>query len=223
MKELEQVYPVQSRWAFFRRAMKYSLLRLLGTPRVYGGMVWALSVGRVDYDRLVGNAAHSFRGGDFFAQIRRRPSEPLLQLLARRIRGFRRRGDAALEQRIERGEQLAAALLPGAVLGAENDSHTYWVSAVYLENADETIAALRRAGFDATRCSSMVVAPAGDQPGDEPLAGWLADTVFLPSSEQMPAREWARLLSELRGVARVKALDERPADEALPATVIAGS
>ena len=76
------------------------------------------------------------------------------------------------------------------------ESHTYWVATVRVENADEVITALRRAGFDATARSSMIVVPAanGSADYDPPLAPWLAEIVFLPNGEDMPESEWDRLI-----------------------------
>ena len=157
----------------------------------------------IDYDRALGNAAHSFGASDFFAQIRRQPSTPLLRMLGRRITGFDRRGAARLQRRTLRGDQLSQAIDAGMVVGDENASHTYWVVPVRVANREAVLAALRAAGFDATARSSLIVVPPIDaaSPDDSPAASWLAETMFVPGGEDMPDEKWQLLIAILREVA----------------------
>jgi dTDP-4-amino-4,6-dideoxygalactose transaminase len=203
MRELQQAYPVQSRAAYFKRLIKYSTFRLLCKPLYYGLVVRALGMLGIDYDRALGNAAHSFGASEFFRQIRRQPSTPLLRMMGRRITGFERRGEARLRRRVLRGSQLSQAIEPGMVVGDENTSHTYWVVPVRIANRDAVLAALREAGFDATARSSLIVVPAteGSSPDDSPLASWLATTIFVPGGEDMPDEKWELLIAILLEVA----------------------
>jgi hypothetical protein len=75
---------------------------------------------------------------------------------------------------------------------------------IRVENADDVIAESRQAGFDVSaRSSLIIVAPPerGASWQEEPLAPWLAEVVFLPSCDGMPAGEWVRLVSIVRRVA----------------------
>ena len=92
MVELHQFYPVQSRWTYLQRLAKYTILHALSRPRAYGLAVRALQRLGIDYDQALVKAAHSFGAKEFFAQIRRQPSVPLVRLLGRRINMFERRG-----------------------------------------------------------------------------------------------------------------------------------
>lgn len=203
MRELQRAYPVQSRGAYFKRLVKYSAFRFLSQPFNYGLLVRALGVLRIDYDRALGNAAHSFTASNFFAQIRRQPSTPLLRMMGRRITGFERRGAARLRRRVLCGSQLSQSLEPGMVVGDENTSHTYWVVPVRVANRDAVLKALRAAGFDATSRSSMIVVPASDGslPDELPLSRWLAETIFVPGGEDMPDEKWEQLIAILLEVA----------------------
>jgi hypothetical protein len=157
----------------------------------------------VDYDQALGNAAHSFGASDFFTQIRRQPSTPLLRMLGRRITGFEHRGAARLRRRTLRGDQLSQVLGAGMVVGDENTSHTYWVVPVRIANRDAVLAALRAAGFDATARSSLIVVPAaeGASADESSLTPWLAETIFVPGGEDMPDEKWDLLLEILQEVA----------------------
>ncbi len=203
MIELQNAYPVQSRWSYAKRLGKYATFRILGKPFNYGLLVRTLGMLGIDYDRALGNAAHSFGANDFFLQIRRQPSTPLLRMLQRRITTFDRRGVARLRQRTMRGDQLSQAIAAGMVVGDANSSHTYWVAPVRVTNRDPVINALRAAGFDATARSSLIVVPAPDGAplDDSSLAPWLAETIFLPGGEEMPDESWERLIAILQDVA----------------------
>jgi perosamine synthetase len=204
MRELQNAYPIQGRSAYLKRLMKYTTFRVLCKPFNYGLLVRALGTLGVDYDRALGNAAHSFGASDFFSQIRRQPCTPLLRLLGRRIAGFDRRGADRLRRRITRGQQLSQAIDPGMVVGDGNASHTYWVVPVRVANRDAVLTALREAGFDATARSSLIVVPnpdGGVSTDDSPLAPWLAETIFVPGGEDMPDERWDLLIAILLEVA----------------------
>jgi len=205
MAEVQRAYPVQSRWSYFRRILKYAAFRFLSKRFAYGLLVRAFGARGIDYDHALGNAAHSFGASDFFQQIRRQPCAPLVRMLRRRIATFDSRGRRPLRRRTMRGAQLARKLPDAVVLGAQNPSHTYWVVPVRVANRDEILTTLRRAGFDATARSSLaVVRTQGNSTDYEPrLAPWLAETVFLPGADEMPEAEWERLIAILRRIARV--------------------
>jgi perosamine synthetase len=203
MHDLQSAYPIQTRSAYLKRLVKYAMFRLLCRPFNFGVLVRMLGKLGIDYDRALGNAAHSFSASDFLTQIRRQPSAPLLRMLGRRITGFDRRGAARLQRRILRGEQLSQAIDAGMVVGDENASHTYWVVPVRVANRDAVLAALRAAGFDATARSSLIVVPPAEDssPDDSPFAPWLAETIFVPGGEDMPDDQWELLIATLLEVA----------------------
>jgi dTDP-4-amino-4,6-dideoxygalactose transaminase len=176
---------------------------MLCKPFNYGLLVRTLGLLGIDYDRALGNAAHSFGASDFFRQIRRQPSAPLLRMLGRRINRFDRSGAARLRRRTVRGDQLSQAIDVGMVVGSENNSHTYWVMPVRVANREAVLAKLQTAGFDATARSSLIVVPPTDavSPHELPIASWLAETIFVPGGEDMPDEEWELLIAILREVA----------------------
>jgi hypothetical protein len=99
------------------------------------------------------------------------------------------------------------------VVGGQNETHTYWVMPLRVANITEVLTALRRARFDATSRSSLVVVPAPEQAdGAQPnSAPWLSETIFLPNGHDIPDSEWKRVSLILRDVARVA--EDRQAPE----------
>lgn len=199
LAELQRDYPVQSRRAYLNRLLKYAAFCSLSAPSVYGALVRTCRVLHVDFDRAFGNATHSFGRSGFFQLIRQQPCVPLVRMLQRRIARFDRLGAQQLRRRIARGVRLARVLSPEMVPGARNPSHSFWVLPLRVDNRDAVLAALRRAGFDATGRSSLIVVPApnGTRDHEPGLAPWLGETIFSPNGDDMPDDEFERMLSVL--------------------------
>jgi len=197
MRDRQAAWPVQGRWNYLRRLLKYALLKVLSSRACFGLVVrtWA-ALGR-DYDRLVNGSVRGFPGPDFFARIRRQPSAPLLTLLARRLEGY---DEGRLSRRTSNGEVLASLLGETvACLGLAMNPHNYWVFPILAEEPERVIAGLRRAGFDATQGQSMcAVAPPPDRPEQAPrnAANALAKIVYLPNYPELPERA-ARKMAEV--------------------------
>jgi dTDP-4-amino-4,6-dideoxygalactose transaminase len=208
MIERQQAYPLQTHKAYLSRLAKYTSFRVLCWPWVYGILVRGYRICGADYDRKLGNAAHSFPGAQFFPQIRRQPCPALQRLLQHRLATFDSRGEPQLRRRTERGKQLADELPDGMIVGGRNETHTYWVMPLRVANVSEVLTALKRAGFDATSRSSLIVVPApqGDESGCPLCAPWLGETIFLPNGHDIPDSEWKRVSIILRNVARVPAV-----------------
>lgn len=201
MADLQRCYPVQRRRCYLKRLLKYAGFRWLGRPAVYGLMVRALGALGIDYDQALVKASHSFAKGNFFEQIRRRPSDPLLRVLQRRIQMFERRDEGRLRKRTVRGRQLSRSLEAGMVVGDNNATHTFWVNPIRVANREAVVTALRAAEFDATTRSSLDVVPESSPVYEAQLAPWLGETVFLPDGENMTDREWERMIGIVREVA----------------------
>ena len=197
MRARQERWPVQPRQEYALRVLKFVGLRVLGHPRVYWLFSRSLAAAGRDLDSVVNGAVRGFPGPELLRQIRRRPSAPLLALLARRLRRF----DAArLEARARAGRLLGAALPPGVVRpGRTALDSTHWVFPVVTSDRAELIAALRRAGFDAAAATSSIasVSPPCDRPDLRPEEAdrTLAGVVFLPAYPELGDRELARLAS----------------------------
>jgi dTDP-4-amino-4,6-dideoxygalactose transaminase len=203
IRSLQEGYRVQSRGRFFRRIAKYSLLKLLSPRPMFNTLLFLCRVARVDYGKIVNGSTHGFSRHDFFGKIRQRPSAPQLALLERRLERF----DHARALRQAAHGNLLRRLLRSRVRcpGATRSPHTHWVFPVLTNASTETLAALRRGGFDAARGESLFVVP---PPADRPhlaaraSAAALSGMVFLPLYPEMPSgaiRAMARIVRSRQG------------------------
>ncbi len=189
MKEIQSHYPLQGRLTYLRRVFKYAMLKALSSQPVFTVLTGMWTMMGYDYDRFVNRQTRGFPGPEFLRRIRQQPSTPLLAVLDRRLRHYDAR---RLARRTSRG-QLMAKLLEGKVVcpGTSLHEHVHWVFPILVDNPEEVIAALRKAGFDATQGQSMAtVAPPADRPEITPCraANVLAAMVYLPIYPEMPER-----------------------------------
>jgi dTDP-4-amino-4,6-dideoxygalactose transaminase len=196
MRSLDAGRPVQSRREYAGRVLKFLVLVELARPRAYWLFARVLgAVGR-DLDSFVSGAVKGFPGPELVSRIRRRPSAPLLALLARRLGRFDRR---RLERRGELGEYLSDRL-PRSLHhpGDAALERTHWVFPVVVANRGKLLASLRRAGFDAATATSGIaaVAPPDDRPELAPgvAARMISGVVFLPVYPELDEEEVERLL-----------------------------
>jgi perosamine synthetase len=203
MRVRQEEWALQPRREYAAKALKFAALRVLGQPRVYWLFSRALALARRDLDSVVNGAVRGFTGPELLPQIRRRPSAPLLALVARRLSRF---DLPRLEARARAGERIAAALPPNVALpGRAALEPTHWVFPVAAGDPEALIDALRLAGFDtATRTSGIAaVAPPQDRPGLRPeVANRLLESiVFLPVYPELGDSELGRLAASVVGVA----------------------
>ncbi len=202
MRTFRRRIPCNRRWAYFQRLAKCAALKMLASRPICGLFARTCRATGRNYDRLVNRSARGFPGGDFFTQIRRQPSAPLLAVLERRLRryDFRR-----AERQAARGRELASLLMRRGVScpGAEVSPHTYWVFPILAERPDRLLERLSRAGFDATQGQSLCVVrsgaetPKAEAPEAEML---LARVVFLPFYPEMPMSELHRMAGVVSAV-----------------------
>jgi perosamine synthetase len=195
---LEKMRALQAGWArqprreYAARVVRFFGLCVLQNPLVYGTFVRMGAVAGIDTDRLVNGAVHALRPpssdetDNFGRWLRRRPSAPLRALLRHRLRSF----DAhRLARRAALGDELATSLRSQP--GSAALDRTHWVFPVVPDDPDAFIAALRSAGFDATRATTSITAVGSPPP---PRAAELMDrVVFVPAYPELPRRAVERL------------------------------
>lgn len=196
VRELETAWPTQSRVAYLWKVTRILALTVVGRPRPYA----LLARMTRDLDGLVNGSVRAFPGDDLLRKVRHRPATPLLWMLVHRLDCF---DTARLRERARAGEEVAAGLPPtlfhpgGAAL-----SRTHWVFPVLTADPTGLVAALRRAGFDASTATSAIrpVAAPADRPELDPVAArqLVASVVFLPVYPELPEEERGRLLEVLR-------------------------
>jgi perosamine synthetase len=192
-------YPLQSRWSFLRRTLKYAALHALSSRAIYGSLFTVCRILGKDPDRLINGTVRNFSGEDLLVQLRKRPSASLLAFLAARVSWK----ESNWQHKAERGCELRGLLADWVRCpGADVKPHTYWVFPVRSANPPELIAALRNRGFDATQGQSLAaVEPLENRLDLEPREGreLLRHVVFLPLHAHMSNRtlqQMAEVISE---------------------------
>jgi dTDP-4-amino-4,6-dideoxygalactose transaminase len=180
VKTLQREYPVQSRKLFFRRVLKYSLLKALSCRLPYSLFAASCKLLRTTHDRIISDAVRGFAGGDLLSKIRYQSSYALLALLERRLRRYT---PEHLRPRID-ATRLASSYLPGiSIIGRHARNHSHWVFPIRSKQPDRLVRHLWGEGFDATRgASSLYAVPAaGDSGTDAAEARRMIDqVVYLP-------------------------------------------
>jgi perosamine synthetase len=208
MRQAQEGWSVQSRRDYAGRLLKALCLVLLGRPLAYGLVAGACDLAGRELDDLVNGAVRAFPASadgtrELFRKIRRRPSAPLLALLARRLRSF----DAGrLARRVQSGERVARRL-PAAIAhpGRFAPSRTHWLFPVPVSDPEELIRALRRRGFDASQVTSSI-APVPPPPDLAHLAPeeanrMMSSLVFVPVYPELPDKHRDLLASVVEEVA----------------------
>lgn len=199
MRQIQAGWPVQSRWAFFCRVMKYTCLKALSQRVAFAVFVRLLRLARGDHDRVLNRAVRGFAGPDFFARIRRQPSAPLLALLARRVEQFKQ---DLLARRTKLGRMLLEELSPAvACPGGAQREHSFWVFPVLCNQPRRLIDSLWAAGFDATQGESMRAVPVPEghaAPQPDTAHRVLEGIVYLPCYAEMTEKAVQRMAAVVK-------------------------
>ena len=197
MRSLHASYPMQGRWGFFKRVARFSLVRFMLQPRPFTLLCAALRLLGKNHDEIISHSVRGFSGPDFLANIRRRPSYPLLALLRRRlIRADSRR----IARRIAAAQDLLCGVPALARPGGDAAYHSYWTFPVSPDDPDGLVRHLFQQGFDATRGSwslYCVPAPDGRLSPTEALES-MRRVVYVPAYPEIPTEERERLAGVLR-------------------------
>jgi dTDP-4-amino-4,6-dideoxygalactose transaminase len=197
MRVLQEDWPEQSTQAYAGRAARLAPLVALQGGRAYGLLHRACAAAGVDCSAMLRRATRGFSGdGSLLGAIRRRPSTPLLRMLARRLSQ-----DTAgrIARRARAGEALAQALAHVVtVLGIAQPVRTHWVLAIAVPHPESLIAALRAAGLDATSGATSIapVDPPAGRPETDPVRCrmLMRQIVFLPAYPELGEGARRRLL-----------------------------
>ncbi len=192
-------WPVQGRLGQAFRLTKSLALKILSHRPPFAAFRLGSRLLRFDYDRFLNNAVRGFPGDRLVPGISRAPSAPLLHLLRRRITTF---DHQQLARRIELGRQLRRKTEQHVELfGHRGCDHTYWLFPVVARDPDRLIAALARAGFDATQGNSMEIVDAPDGQPDTAVVVRQAfrRIVYLPLYPSLPDSEIERMAQVVCG------------------------
>jgi perosamine synthetase len=184
MRYRQDHYPVQRRTTYLKKLLISLGLVTVTRPRPYGLLARiCLGLG-ADLDTIINRAVRAFPTGEpewaFHQRLRQRPCEPLLAVLARRLRTFDR---ARLAARSAVGERFAHELRsPDAHPGGRALRRTHWLFPVVVQDPGALILKLRARGLDASWATSsitVVAAAAGPSPPTR-AHRMMSGLVFLP-------------------------------------------
>lgn len=190
MRGIRSDYPLQRRSEYAGKLIRIFCLVAVSRPGPYGLLVRACARLGADLDALLNGVVRAFPPGEpvevLFRRIRRRPSAPLLALLARRLRTF---DGARLARRAAAGERLARGLRPAVEHpGGRSSRRTHWLFPIFVPDPEAVVRGLRLHGLDASRATSsiaVVEAPAGCAAPSE-AARMMSGIVFLPAYPELP-------------------------------------
>lgn len=199
VQALQAAYPVQGRWGFFKRVIRFSFLRLLMQRPAYTLLCAACRLWGRSHDEAISGSVRGFAGPDFFANVRRRPSLPLLKLLRRRLARF----DGSRIARRSAAADVVLSLAPGLPRpGRETTYHSYWAFPIQTRAPDDVVRRLWERGFDATRGAWSLYclpAPAAGPHLEATVArDAMRGIVYLPVYPEVSARDLERLAATLR-------------------------
>jgi len=211
MREAHQQYLVQRRATYFRRLLKYSLIKFLSTRPMMEALARGCRVAGRTHDGFSNRMARGFKGPDFFERIRRQPSGTLLAMLDRRLRNYDRNRIDVRQANGRLLDELLDDRIPRP--GSEPSFNNYWVFPIVLDDPDCVLPRLWKAGFDATQGESMCVV---DPPDDRPALAakdakeTVERMVYLPLYPEMPERCLKRMAKVLLDASRSD-YEQRPA------------
>ncbi len=190
MRTLQEGYPVQRRSEYAGKLVRALCLLAFARPWPYGGLVWACARLGPDLDALLNGVVRAFPPGEpvgaLFGRLRRRPSTPLLSVLARRLRIF---DGVRLARRAAAGERLARGLRPTVEHpGGRSSQRTHWLFPIVVPQPEAVVSDLRLHGVDASRATSSIAAIQASAGGRAPVVAsrMMAGVVFVPVYPELP-------------------------------------
>lgn len=158
MERLQSGWPTQSRSEYLARAARCLVLNTLSQPAIYELLFRGSALLGADLDSAIRSGVRGFaasgRKSEYLRAFRRRPSNVLLAVLARRVSSF---DIARFERRVLLGERLQRSL-PDTVAhpGDSAEIRTHWLFPLIAPDAGTLRANLAAAGFDATPATSAI-------------------------------------------------------------------
>ncbi len=190
MRAIQSSDPLQSRFKFLSRVMRFSLMKLLSQPMIFGVFYRVLRSLRVDVDSLVTSLARGFRSDHLLRQLRKQPSTPLLRLLNRRWRSYDER---RLQRRVAIGRRYDETTRQ-----SREASDTYWAYPIHSQEAQLIRDRLIAVGVDATCQSRLVIIRSKNgKPPPQTARRW-RDVVFVPCYPELDEATTDRIVNVLR-------------------------
>lgn len=187
-------FPIQRRFEYFLKVIKYLIVNYLSTPRVFPSVIRYLERKGIDHDAYIHNLSRSFPNGNFYEKIRRQPCLPLLKLLLYRLKTY---DFARIETRVTKGNYLLQNLPESLKFpGQKAIIQTHWAFPVLCSEPHLLIARLKKEGFDATNKISLIPVASAENDLKRLLnvPVFQKGLVFLPLYAEIPFSELNKMV-----------------------------
>jgi len=190
MREISDRYLVKGdRW-YRQRLLKYCALKAISNPYLYHALVQLIRGLGKDVDGAIGSSARGFRSGELIPQLRHKPPQLLLKVLAHRLKTC-----PNYQTRITRAKSILSQLdRPITWPGYRADQHSFWLVPIQTPSPKPWMEKLRNSGFDATQGNTSLIPIATPEGQPLPHSQALLQTLlYLPISPELPVSEYPRL------------------------------
>lgn len=163
VKVFTDKWPKKSEFWYFKRISKYSFMKLLSFPPIYGFLTLMLRRLGIDVDALVGSSSRGFGKGDIISQIEFKPPASLLRVLHHRLKVLSK-DDRRIFNAIETRANIVteyACYLPKAI-GEYADYNSFWLLPILFDKPDKVIELAKNKGIDATQGTTSMRALSED-------------------------------------------------------------
>lgn len=197
--EIHRTWSQQGELEHLARLLRFAAFKLLLSRVLYPALVALIRCSGRDHDEVITGAARSFRKGDFFRRIRRRPSASLRRFVHDRIHRFE---PATIERRTDFAVTILESIPENLRFGESGSPHTHWVIPISVADPEALRRHLLRRGIDATRAASSMapVPPAELRPelAHNLVKKAFAGILYLPGDPGMTQSQRSRYLEILR-------------------------
>mgnify|MGYP003330258055 CR=1 FL=1 len=209
MREIRSSYGVQTNADHAKRAIAFAGLKIVTTRPMFWLLDRAFRLRGRSFDEGVSNAVRDVAKQKTPKQLRRQCSTALLRLMLRRLQ---QDVSQELNERTRLGQKLRSLIdLQSVLPAAKSNYHDYWVFPAIVENPQDTISALRLAGFDACDLprSEAIKPPSGrDNLRAVVAEAALEKLIVLPCYPEMPDKALEVEAAAFNRVAKVARLPE---------------
>lgn len=179
--------PVQSRFDFFSRLVRYSLIKILGTIPIYTFIYYVCKLVGFPLQEKLGRSS-VFGKKDFLKEIKKQPALPLIHLLARRV------FTSPNEKRGQLGAILANGLPKNLQVGAESTIRAHLVFPIVVENREEWMKHLQKNHFDTACHDNLIVIGTDEEKISLKNANYvLSNLVYIPFYPELGVKYINRL------------------------------
>ncbi len=177
-----QAWPRKSKAWFFKRTLKFLVLKLVSTPLVYTALMRSLSALGKDADAIIGSIARGFQAGRITPQLEFQPSPRQQRLLERRLSAAKHtESRSAAASQILQTVQKLLPHIAFETLGNAAQQNAHWLMPVLVtDSATEPaniVIQLRQFGIDATQGATSMRAFGPDCPQAQRI---MRQVVYLP-------------------------------------------